>query len=69
MPWNRSRRYCRDPEKTDNVRIGIFDIAGTASPYLPVYVAAALLFAAAGVVIVIRARGNSGHRGADRAYR
>lgn len=35
---------------------GIFDIAGTASPYLPVYVAAALLLAMAGAAFAIRER-------------
>ena len=35
---------------------GIFDIAGTASPWLPVYVVAAAMFAAVAVAVAIRAR-------------
>ncbi|MDO4532177.1 MAG: hypothetical protein Q4C36_00485 [Coriobacteriia bacterium] len=35
---------------------GIFDIAGTASAYLPVYVAAAMLLAVVGIAFAIRER-------------
>ena len=48
---------------------GIFDIAGTASPYLPAYVAAALLLAVVGIVFTIRAHGNSGRRRVNRVHR
>ena len=34
---------------------GIFDIAGTASPWLPIYLVAAAAFACAGVVATVRA--------------